>query len=65
MLRQLVERAVKFEVEADLAAEATYIWIDSNECVRCGNCLRICPTEAISMRRMSLETCATSKLKNS
>lgn len=49
--------AVKFEVEADLAEEATYIWIDSDQCVRCGNCLRICPTDAISMRKMSLETC--------
>jgi formate dehydrogenase major subunit len=45
--------AVKFEVEADLAAEATYIWIDSDQCIRCGNCLRACPTEAISMRRMA------------
>ena len=55
--------AVKLEVEADLAAEATYIWIDSDECIRCGNCLRACPTEAISMRKMTGVTCAVSGLK--
>jgi formate dehydrogenase major subunit len=56
--------AVKLEVEADLAAEATYIWIDSNECIRCGNCLRACPTEAISMRRMESVTCPVAKARS-
>jgi formate dehydrogenase major subunit len=31
--------------------EATYIWIDSDQCIRCGNCYDICPVEAISLRK--------------
>ena len=53
---------MKLAVEADLAEEATYIWIDSDECIRCGNCLRACPTEAISMRKMAGVTCAVGAL---
>ncbi|MDA0990971.1 MAG: FAD-dependent oxidoreductase [Verrucomicrobia bacterium] len=52
---------VKTEVEASLSHEATYIWIDSDECIRCGNCLRRCPTDAITMRKMSLNTTTISE----
>jgi sulfite reductase beta subunit-like hemoprotein/NADPH-dependent glutamate synthase beta subunit-like oxidoreductase/ferredoxin len=34
--------------------EATYIWIDSEQCIRCGACLRVCPVGAISLRRADI-----------
>jgi formate dehydrogenase major subunit len=43
-------------VESNLAHETTYIWIDSDQCIRCGKCLRVCPTGAITMKRAGLQT---------
>jgi len=41
-------------VESNVAHETTYVWIDSDYCIRCGKCLRVCPTGAISMKRTRL-----------
>jgi NAD-dependent dihydropyrimidine dehydrogenase PreA subunit len=34
--------------------KATYIWIDSNPCIRCRACPRIRPVEAISLRKANV-----------
>jgi NADPH-dependent glutamate synthase beta subunit-like oxidoreductase len=38
-------------IKSGTAPDATYIWIQSNECIRCGNCHRACPTYAIPIRK--------------
>ena len=38
-------------IKSSTAPDATYIWIQSNECIRCGNCHRACPTYAIPIRK--------------
>ncbi|MHC4927136.1 MAG: FAD-dependent oxidoreductase, partial [Planctomycetota bacterium] len=42
----------KFEkVDASRPEEATYIWIESDNCIRCGNCYGVCPVDAITLRK--------------
>ena len=41
-------------VKSGTAAETTYVWIDGNECIRCGNCRRACPTYAIPLRKADI-----------
>jgi glutamate synthase (NADPH/NADH) small chain len=43
------------EVPAADADQCTYIWIDSDQCIRCGNCINICPVGAISVRKNDVE----------
>ena len=38
-------------IKSATAPDATYIWIESDQCIRCGNCHRACPTYAIPIRK--------------
>ena len=37
------------------------IWINQNECIRCGACIDVCPDDAISLQKVSLRTVMTAK----
>ncbi len=46
--------------ETESSRETTFIYIDNDECIRCGKCLRVCPTQAIRMKKLALERCCNS-----
>ena len=39
---------------AESIEKTTFVWIDSKNCIRCGKCLRVCPTSAISMKKTTI-----------
>jgi len=41
-------------IKSAAAPDATYIWIESDQCIRCGNCTRACPTYAIPVRKADI-----------
>ncbi|UCE60777.1 MAG: FAD-dependent oxidoreductase [Phycisphaerales bacterium] len=41
-------------IKSATAPDATYIWIESDQCIRCGNCERACPTYAIPVRKADI-----------
>ena len=47
-------------IKSATAPDATYIWIESDQCIRCGNCHRACPTYAIPIRKADI-VCGPSK----
>jgi formate dehydrogenase major subunit len=48
-------RVVSWEV-ADTVREMNMIWINGDECIRCGACIQACPVDAIHLQRVSLIT---------
>ncbi|MEE9368220.1 MAG: FAD-dependent oxidoreductase [Pontiella sp.] len=48
-------RVVAFE-ETDTVRDMKMIWINQDECIRCGACIKACPVDAITLQKISLCT---------
>ena len=48
-------RVVSWEA-TDTVREMNLIWINSDECIRCGACITACPVDAINLQQVSLCT---------
>ena len=48
-------RVVAFK-ETDTMREMNMIWINQDECIRCGACIKACPVDAITLQKVSLCT---------
>jgi formate dehydrogenase major subunit len=48
-------KAVSWEA-TDYVREMNLIWINQDECIRCGACLTACPVDAINLQKVSLKT---------
>jgi ferredoxin len=42
--------------EAKSTDETNLIWINQEDCIRCGACLKACPVDAISLQKVDVET---------
>lgn len=48
-------RVVSWEA-TETVREMNLIWINSDECIRCGACIKACPVDAINLQKVSLCT---------